>query len=62
MKSDRRLSNWNKNIKVDISWTPGHVNIKGNEEADRLAKEVSLEAAAMKSDTDFVKCSVSKIP
>ena len=43
-----------KNIKVDISWTPGHANIKGNEEADRLAKEASLEAAAMKSDTEVV--------
>ena len=43
-----------KNIKVDISWTPGHANIKGNEKADRLAKEASLEAAAMKSDTEVV--------
>ena len=43
-----------KNIKVNISWTPGHANIKGNEEADRLAKEASLEAAAMKSDTEVV--------
>ena len=43
-----------KNIKVDLSWTPVHANIKGNEEADRLAKEASLEAAAMKSDTEVV--------
>ena len=43
-----------KNIKVDISWTPGHANIKGNEEADRLAKEASLEAADMKRDTEVV--------
>ena len=43
-----------KDIKVDISWTPGHANIKGNEEADRLAKEASCEAAAMTSDTDEV--------
>ena len=43
-----------KDIKVDISWTPGHANIKGNEEADRLAKEASCEAAAMTSDTDVV--------
>ena len=33
-----------KDIKVVISWTPGHANIKGNE-----------EAAAMTSDTDVVK-------
>ena len=25
-----------KDTKVDISWTPGHANIKGNEEADRV--------------------------
>ena len=43
-----------KNIKVDISWTPGHANIKGNEETNRLAKEASLEATAMKSDTEVV--------
>ena len=43
-----------KNIKLDISWTPGHANIKGNEEVDRLAKEASLEPAAMKSDTEVV--------
>ena len=43
-----------KNITVNISWTTGHANIKGNEEADRLAKEASCEAATMKSDTDVV--------
>ena len=42
------------NIKVHILWTPGHANIKGNEEADRLAKEASHEAAEMKSETDVV--------
>ena len=42
------------NIKVHILWTPGHANIKGNEEADRLAKEASSEAAEMKSETDVV--------
>lgn len=43
-----------KNITVNISWTPGHANIKGNEEADRLAKEASCEAATMKSETQVV--------
>ena len=41
-------------LKVTGSKTPGHANIKGNEEADRPAKEASLEAAAMKSDTEVV--------
>ena len=43
-----------KHITVNISWTPGHANIEDNEEADRLAKEASFEAATMKSDTDVV--------
>ena len=43
-----------KNTKVDISSTPGHAHIKGNKEADILAKEASSEAAAMKSGTCVV--------
>ena len=31
-------------IEVDISWTPGHADIKGNEQADKMAKEVAEEA------------------
>ncbi|XP_053393713.1 uncharacterized protein LOC128555451 [Mercenaria mercenaria] len=34
-------------IKTDISWTPGHANILGNEIADRLAKEAASEAEKM---------------
>ena len=30
-----------KGIDVEIKWTPGHAEIKGNEEADRLAEEES---------------------
>jgi hypothetical protein len=29
----------NRNIKLHIHWVPGHVNVKGNERADTLAKE-----------------------
>ena len=36
-----------KGIEVDIRWTPGHVEIQGNEEADRLDKEASKEAESM---------------
>ena len=32
------------NISVEISWTPGHANIKGNKYADKLAKEAAQEA------------------
>ena len=42
------------NTTVNISWTPGHANIKGNEKADRLAKEASSEAAAMTSESQIV--------
>jgi ribonuclease HI len=34
-------------IEVEISWTPGHADIAGNETADRLAKEASRQAAEM---------------
>ena len=36
-----------RGIEVEIKWTPGHAEIKGNEEADRLAKEASKEAESM---------------
>ena len=29
---------------VKIQWSPGHANIRGNEMADRLAKEAAKEA------------------
>ena len=44
----------NKNISVNISWTPGNANIKGNKEADRLAKEASSEATTMSCETQTV--------
>ena len=31
-------------IKVEISWTAGHPDIKGNEYTDQLAKETAEEA------------------
>ena len=31
-------------VSVELSWTPGHADIKGNEQADRLAKEAAKEA------------------
>ena len=30
-------------VKVEISWTPGHSDIKGNEYADKLAKKAADE-------------------
>ena len=31
-------------VEVELSWSPGHANIKGNEYADQLAKEAAQEA------------------
>ena len=31
-------------VEVELSWSPGHANIKGNEYAGRLAKEAAQEA------------------
>ena len=33
-----------RGIDIDIQWSPGHAEIKGIEEADKLAKEASKEA------------------
>jgi ribonuclease HI len=35
-----KLSELNK---VTLVWIPGHQRIRGNEEADRLAKDVAIE-------------------
>ena len=32
---------------MEISWTPWHADIKGNDQADRLAKEAAQEAKEM---------------
>ena len=34
----------NSGALVELSWTPGHADITGNEQADRLAKEAAKEA------------------
>ena len=31
-------------IQVELSWSPGHSNMKGNEYADQMAKEAAEEA------------------
>ena len=43
----------NKNIGIKISWTPVHADIPGNETADRLAKEASLEAKSLDSEVSI---------
>ena len=31
-------------VSLELSWTPGHADFKGNEQADRLAKEAANQA------------------
>ena len=45
-------------VKIDISWTPGHADIAGNETADRLAKEAAKEAEGMDETRDRVVMAV----
>ena len=42
MREMRRLEE--VNVKVELSWSPGHADIKGNEHADRLGKKAAQEA------------------
>ena len=37
------------NVMVELSWSPGHADIQGNEHADRLAKEAAQEAKWLNS-------------
>ena len=39
-------------MEVEISWTPGHAYIKGNDQADKMAKEAAEEAKE-KSESDL---------
>ena len=36
---------------IIISWSPGHAQIKGNEIADKLAKEAAVKAKDMETET-----------
>ncbi|CAG2198581.1 unnamed protein product [Mytilus edulis] len=56
----------NKNLNehgflINLNWTPGHANIKGNDEADSLAKEAAKEAETLAvDDIVFTKQDVKK--
>ena len=39
-----------RNIAVEIDWTPGHSSIAGNEMTDQLAKEAAMEASKFPED------------
>ena len=42
-----------KGVTVDISWTPSHASISGNEVADKLAKEAANEASQLPNDKRY---------
>ncbi|KAJ8979303.1 hypothetical protein NQ317_007976 [Molorchus minor] len=46
--SCREALSWIRGCRVDLRWVPGHRNVKGNVEADRLAKQTE------ESDGDVV--------
>ncbi|CAG2201656.1 RNASEH1 [Mytilus edulis] len=57
-----KIKNLNEHgILINLNWTPGHANIKGNDEADSLAKEAAKEAETLAvDDIVFTKQDVKK--
>ncbi|VDI11801.1 Hypothetical predicted protein [Mytilus galloprovincialis] len=50
-----------KSTLINLNWTPGHANIKGNDEADSLAKEAAKDAEILAvDDIVFTKQDVKK--
>jgi len=43
-----------QNVEVEIVWTPGHVDIRGNDLADSLAKEAATEARDKDIEAPYV--------
>ena len=43
-----------KDIEIEIKWTPGHAETRGNEEADILAKEASKEAESVSDENNCI--------
>ncbi|XP_060593901.1 uncharacterized protein LOC132748336 [Ruditapes philippinarum] len=48
-------------VTVNFDWTPGHAGIKGNDLADRLAKEAAKEAEEMETEDSLFVTSQSDI-
>ena len=46
-------------VEIELSWSPGHANIKGNEYADQLAKEAAQEAAQEAKDVEDLRAVTS---
>ena len=49
-----------RGITVHMYWTVGHVNLPGNELADRLAKEASTQSKSGESDDTHIPVSEMK--
>ena len=57
-QTKRQIEQCEQGVKIDISWTPGHADIAGNDTADRLAKEAAKEAEEMDETRDRVVTAV----
>jgi len=41
-------------IETTVAWTPGHADIAGNEQADKLAKEAAQEATTLNTSFNII--------
>ncbi|KAJ8977319.1 hypothetical protein NQ317_009337 [Molorchus minor] len=58
--SCREALSWIRGCRVELRWVPGHRNVKGNVEADRLAKQAAESNGAVVIDSPLPPINVLK--